>query len=235
MENSKLKFRDKTGKLFGNAIFILLVIVVITLLTIYTGGGGYLFGIFIALITFWSKRWNWSYFGLSQPNWKKSITKGIMYAIGIFILFDIVLQPFFELIFGEIDLQNFEDLKGNLINYVLFIVFMWIVAGFGEEFLFRGYILKRLSVIFGDTNNAWWLAILISSIIFGLAHFYQGVTGVLTTGLIGFIFGIIFFKNKQNLTVAMFTHGFYDMIGITLIYLNEERTIIEFMKGLIVS
>jgi membrane protease YdiL (CAAX protease family) len=236
MDKNKLNFRDRTSKLFEKPLFIILAIITVVILTTLTGGGhGFIFGITIALITFWAKRWDWSYFGLSKPNWIKSIISGMLYSIGIFVLVDIIIQPIFEHLFGEINLQAFDGIKGNFISYLIFILFMWIVAGFGEEFLFRGYIVKRLAIIFGDTNKSWIIAVTITAIIFGLGHIYQGTSGVLTTGIIGFIMGMIFFRHRQNLSIAMFTHGFYDMIGITLLYFGEERTITEFIKGLLLE
>ncbi len=192
MDKSELSFRDRTGKLSERPLFIILAIIMVVILTIFTGGLGYIFGIAIALITFWAKRWDWNYFGLSNPNWTKSIISGILYAIGIFVFVDIMLQPVFEHLFGEIDLQALDGIKGNFISYIIFILFMWVVAGFGEEFLFRGYIVKRLAIIFGNTNNSWIIAVSITAVIFGLAHIYQGPSGVITTGIIGFIIGMIF-------------------------------------------
>jgi membrane protease YdiL (CAAX protease family) len=37
-----------------------------------------------------------------------------------------------------------------------------------------------------------WLGLLVSSVIFGLAHAYQGRSGILGTGILGAIFGIVF-------------------------------------------
>jgi len=235
MDKIKLNFRDRTSKLFEKPLFIILAIITVVILTTLTGGHGFIFGITIALITLWAKRWDWSYFGLSNPNWIKSIISGMLYSIGIFVLVDIIIQPIFEHLFGEINLQAFDGIKGNFISYLIFILFMWIVAGFGEEFLFRGYIVKRLAIIFGDTNKSWIISVTITAIIFGLAHIYQGTSGVIITGIIGFIMGMIFFRHRQNLSIAMFTHGFYDMIGITLLYFGEERTITEFIKGLLLE
>ncbi|MBE9469294.1 MAG: CPBP family intramembrane metalloprotease [Bacteroidetes bacterium] len=233
MNKNKSNFRDRIGMLFERPLFIILAIIIVVILTIFTGGLGYFFGITIALITFWAKRWDWNYFGLSKPNWGKSIIRGILYAIGIFLIVDVIIQPILENLLGEIDLQSFDGIKGNFINYIILSLFMWIVAGFGEEFLFRGYIVKRLAIIFGDTNYSWFMSVIITSIIFGLAHIYQGTSGVITTGIIGFIMGMIFFRHRKNLSIAMFTHGFYDMIGITLLYFGEERAITEFISGLI--
>ena len=41
---------------------------------------------------------------------------------------------------------------------------------------------------------------------------------------------MIFYYNRTNLVLLMLTHGFYDVIGITLIYLNKDRVITEILK-----
>jgi len=233
MEDKKAKLRDQIGNFITRPIIIITTIVAIAILSYKTGALGYFLGIFMAFITFWAKHWDWNYFGISKPNWIKSMGYGLLYAVAIYIGIDIMIQPFFEIYFGEIDLTSLNGIRGDFLSYLIFIIFMWIVAAIGEEFLYRGYIQKRLAVLLGATNKAWFLAIILTSVMFGFAHLYQGTSGVITTGIISLIFGFIFYRNQNNLTLAMFTHGFYDVIGITLIYLNQERTIVEFVKELI--
>jgi uncharacterized protein len=69
---------------------------------------------------------------------------------------------------------------------------VWILvsisAGVCEEFLYRGWLLSLFSAAWGSV----WLGLLISSLIFGLAHAYQGRNAILGTGILGAIFGIVF-------------------------------------------
>jgi membrane protease YdiL (CAAX protease family) len=69
---------------------------------------------------------------------------------------------------------------------------VWIVvsitAGICEEVLYRGWLLS----LFAATLGSVWLGLLISSIIFGFAHAYQGRPAILGTGAIGAIFGFLF-------------------------------------------
>jgi membrane protease YdiL (CAAX protease family) len=61
-----------------------------------------------------------------------------------------------------------------------------ITAGLCEEFLYRGFamaVLTRLGVVA-------WVAVLVSSILFGLAHLYQGRGGLVSTMLVGIVLGI---------------------------------------------
>ncbi len=59
-------------------------------------------------------------------------------------------------------------------------------AGLCEEFLYRGFAMAAL--IHADLPI--WSVVLLSSILFGLAHLYQGRGGFVGTLLIGLIFGI---------------------------------------------
>ncbi len=69
---------------------------------------------------------------------------------------------------------------------------VWIVvsitAGVCEEILYRGWLLSLFAAALGSV----WLGLLVSSILFGLAHAYQGRNGILGTGVLGAIFGIVF-------------------------------------------
>ena len=54
-------------------------------------------------------------------------------------------------------------------------------AGFCEEFLYRGYMLVLFTEWFHST--AW--ALVASSVVFGFAHIYQGVSGVVRAAALG--------------------------------------------------
>lgn len=210
---------------------IILVILLTATLILIDGNTGYFFGLFFALIVFWASKFNWLTFGFGKPNLKKAIPKSLVLAALIFIIVDIVFQPFIELYFGAIDLSALDDIRGNLTNYIVFMVVMWVFAAFGEEFLYRGFFMKRLALVLGDTDRDWLISAILISILFGIAHYYQGPSGMISTGLIGFCYALIFYKNRNNLTMAVLTHGFYNMIGITLIYLNQESAIANWIQG----
>jgi CAAX protease family protein len=188
---------------------------------------GFFWALASALLSFWASGWDWSFFGLENPKWKTSIIRAIFWAIAIFLFVDVLAQPFIENFFGLVDLSGFDGLKGNIEGYLIYVLIVWIVAAIGEEVAFRGYIQRRMALLLGDSKQTWLLATISSSIFFGLAHLYQGYGGVISTGLIGLILALIFMKNKQNLILCMFIHGFYDMIGLTLLYLDMERILVD--------
>jgi membrane protease YdiL (CAAX protease family) len=61
-----------------------------------------------------------------------------------------------------------------------------LTAGICEEFLCRGVLLAVLASAFGT-----WPAVLVSSVIFGLGHAYQGATGIVKTGVIGLVMALL--------------------------------------------
>ena len=116
--------------------------------------------------------------------------------------------------------------------FVLFLI-MWVFAAFGEEFLFSGYYMKHLAEFMGNTNKSWLVSAIIMSIYFGASHNYQGTAGMIAVGLASCVYYFTFYKNRTNLALLVFAHGFYDTIGLTLIYLNRDRTFYDWALRLI--
>ena len=71
--------------------------------------------------------------------------------------------------------------RGELLAYLGLAV----TAGICEEFLYRGFVMAALA----RAGLAAWGVVLLSSALFGLAHLYQGRGGLLSTLVIGTVFG----------------------------------------------
>jgi uncharacterized protein len=80
-------------------------------------------------------------------------------------------------------------------------------AGFCEELLYRGYLLPQLSRYFSSTSWAW----VASSAAFGLAHSYQGISGVLQAGLLGALLAYPMVKTG-SVYPAMAAHFLIDAV-----------------------
>ena len=187
------------------------------------------------IILLWSNRWNWSLIGLYRPkSWKGVWAQALGISVVLVVLIDIIITPLVENSTGvKIDISSLDGIRGNFLSYLIFLLFMWIVAAFGEEFVYRGLLVQRLGAVLGNTNAAYWIAVLSSSILFGLAHKYQGISGMISTGIVGFIFGSIYVKSKDRLWLTILTHGIYDTILITLIYLDVDNYLFDLVKNLL--
>jgi uncharacterized protein len=66
-----------------------------------------------------------------------------------------------------------------------------LTAGVTEEIIYRGFLIFALAYLF--PNFSIWLIIALSSLLFGLAHTYQGFTlGVIRTTIFGLLFSILY-------------------------------------------
>jgi len=75
----------------------------------------------------------------------------------------------------------------------------------GEEIFFRGFIQHQLATSFAEMRNGQWLALAISSILFGLVHFGGGTSYVLLAVVAGFGYGYVFMKT-QRIEMSMLAH-----------------------------
>lgn len=96
---------------------------------------------------------------------------------------------------------------------LVLIAIVSLLAGFGEEALFRG-VLQPLA-------GRWttpWVGLVVVSILFGLAHCLSWLYFILAA-LIGLYFGILA-NTFDSVTVPAVTHSFYDFI--VLAYVTRE-------------
>ena len=77
------------------------------------------------------------------------------------------------------DQSRFDVLRGNLPLLIAGLVSVWVTAAFGEEMLVRGFMMNRFANLFGSTRGTWIVTLIVSSVVFGLMHVYQGPMGVI--------------------------------------------------------
>ena len=83
-----------------------------------------------------------------------------------------------------------------------------ITAGLCEEFLYRGFAMAVLAHL----GSPAWAAVLVSSILFGLAHLYQGRGGFFSTLVIGTVFGMGRIA-YNSLVPVIFWHSAVDLVA----------------------
>ena len=119
-----------------------------------------------------------------------------------------------------IDISSFDELRGNLPVLLISLVFVWASAAFGEEIVFRGYLMTRFTKVFGKSIPATIANILFFGIFFGSIHFYQGITGQILSGITGAIIATLFHLKKNDLWFCIVVHGMVDTFALTAIYIN---------------
>ena len=190
----------------------------------------YFFGLGVAFLILRGSKFDWARFGIGQKITRKTVLKSLLITLAFFIAFNIFIDPMLQAWLGEYNLSSVDDIRGNLVGYIILMIIMWVFAAFGEEFLFRGYYMKALAELLGNSNRAWLLSALITSLYFGVSHAYQGLVGVVSVFLWSFAISLIFNKNRNNLLLLVLIHGFYDSVGITLIFLNKDHVISDWVQ-----
>lgn len=146
---------------------------------------------------------------------------GLAVGVGMEALELFATQPLLTKLFNQgPDLHQYQRLVGNTKLLILGIVLSWVLAAFGEEAVYRGYLTNRVAEIFGASKNAWIVAAVLVTLLFGFAHFHQGPTGVTENVIDGAILAGLYFATGRNLIAPIIAHGIQDTVDVVLIYLG---------------
>lgn len=107
----------------------------------------------------------------------------------------------------------------SLISLSGFVVLAW-TGVFYEEFLFRGLIFRTISESLGNSRIGLVITVLLTAGIFSLLHGYQGVAGMIDTGLFGGLgLTLLYLWRGRRLAAPIVLHALWNMIAPIVIYL----------------
>lgn len=118
------------------------------------------------------------------------------------------------------NVNHLSNIAGNLPGYLWAMFVMWTSAALAEEMLFRGYLLTRLSELFGQRAAGWMTAVAVGALLFGLSHFYQGPVGMVSSGATGLVLGVGYWLGGRNLWPLIIAHGIGNSLGFTMLFLG---------------
>lgn len=165
----------------------------------------------------------WKAIGFSWPSQPaRCVSIGIIAGILLELFATCVTTPQISAFFGvEPDNSGLNAIQGNLALLMVFLGLNWTLAAFGEAICFRGFLLKRLAQVVGESGAAWWGGLLLSSLLFGWGHTEQGMSGWVQEGLSGLLLGVLFLAFGRNLTVPIVAHGVSNTLAFILIYFGR--------------
>lgn len=179
-----------------------------------------LFIVVLGWVALWLSRSRWRELGLRKPaaGWK--VLTWCAAAGAAYDALDArVLLPLLHRLTGEsVDLSEFRSVAGHLGTVLIWILIGWTIGAFVEELAYRGIVLDRLEELLGRTRAGTFIAVLIVSIVFGLIHGYQGITGILDNVLAGAFFAIVYLRTGRNLWGAVVVHGVANTVSFILLY-----------------
>ncbi|MFZ0008744.1 MAG: type II CAAX endopeptidase family protein [Steroidobacteraceae bacterium] len=181
----------------------------------------YLFAIAWTSLYLRQLRWRDVGFRLYR-DWPTTLAIGVAAGIAMELLELFCTQPLLVRITGQMpDLSAFSRVAGNVRWLATSLALTWTLFAFGEELVFRGYLMDRIAGLLGRTARGWAVALLTASLVFGLSHFQQGITGVSENVVDGLILGAIYLKLGGNLAVPIVAHGVTDTVDLVLLFLHR--------------
>jgi len=155
-------------------------------------------------------------------HWGPVLAAGVLAGIGIEALELFVTQPALVRIIGKMpDLSAFRGLQGN-VNYLLLgLLFTWTLAAFGEELVYRGYLMNRVAGLGNNSKAAWIVSLVLVNLLFGYSHLGQGITGQIENAIDGLLLGLLYLGCGRNLWAPIIAHGITDTVDIILLFMGK--------------
>lgn len=174
----------------------------------------------LVLVWAWLSGTPWREIGYSRPgNWTITVLVGIVFGVVFKFLTKVIVMP---LLGADPINWTYHFLVGNRAALPAMIYAVTIGAGFGEETFFRGYLFERLGKLFGSSAWVKGLIVLLTSVVFGLAHYSsQGVAGTQQATITGLVFGTIF-SLTGRIWMLIFAHAAFDLTALAIIYWDLE-------------
>ena len=120
------------------------------------------------------------------------------------------------------DMSNYEYLRNNVFMLILTLLGVYLVSSFGEEFIYRAFLISRISELVPTGKYGSILSVVISAIIFGLVHYEWGPMGIVQTGFMGLVLGFFYLKLKKKLWVLVLAHAYMDTILMVQMFLADK-------------
>jgi len=165
----------------------------------------------------------WREIGYVRPrSWGKTMATGIVFGVALKFVMKAMVMP----LFGAPPInQAYHFVTGNPAVIPMMIYTVIVIAGFGEETFYRGWMFERFGKLLGQSLFAKIAIVLITSILFASLHYpEQGIPGAEQALMTGLIFGSIFAVTGQ-IFMLMIAHAAFDLTALWMIYYGLETRI----------
>ena len=173
---------------------------------------------------------NCTHFGLNfgsltwRTAWKTLLMSLLVFVLAIigFIIGSIIMANITGIPESSADMSGYAYMKDNFPMFILSLLGVLIVSSFGEEVIYRGFLINRLSELGLGTKASYTLPVIFSSIIFGLVHYEWGPMGIVQTTFMGLALGICYIKMKKKLWIMILAHAYMDTVLMLQMYLSNN-------------
>jgi uncharacterized protein len=176
------------------------------------------------MVLVWTRlsRTPWAEIGFVPPkSWARELAIGFVLGCALKLVLKSVVMP---LLGADPVNHAYHSVVGSRAA-IPGIVLTILLAGIGEETLFRGYLFERLSKLLGDGIGALATIVLLTSVWFGMNHFVlMGLAGAENAAIAGLVFGTIYAITKR-LWLLIAAHLAADSLAFAIIYFGLETKV----------
>jgi len=144
----------------------------------------------------------------------KQIGVGFAFGLLIFVFSSVVLSPIIHALIPKSAHQGIEttNIFTNM-NYLPLWIFMGMFFGGFLEELARMFVLTRFERCFG--RGGLILALVMGSVVFGIQHLYQGFGSMISIGIVGFLYALVYLRNRLALE-PIIAHATFNTVGLII-------------------
>jgi membrane protease YdiL (CAAX protease family) len=173
----------------------------------------------LGLISLRVRDGGWGVIGLRWPaSWRNTVLIALAAAATRIILSSLVIDPLTSHLWPAKGPGGFAEITGHTLVALRWLLIVWTFAAFGEEISYRGYLLTRAADVGNRSRIAYWIGVLLVSVLFGYGHYYKGPSGIVDSGMAGLVLGTAYLLSRRNLWVCILAHGFIDTFGVIALY-----------------
>jgi uncharacterized protein len=168
----------------------------------------------------------WREIGYVRPrSWTRTVVIGVVFGVAFKFLMKAIVMP----LLGAPPInQAYHWVAGNTAALPYMVFLMIVVAGFGEETLYRGWMFERLGRLLGTGVWAKVSIVVFTAVVFALPHFLdQPLAGVEQALISGLVFGTIFARTRR-IFLLMVAHAAFDLAALAMIYWDFETAVAHF-------
>ena len=161
--------------------------------------------------------------GIKNMSSMKNILWGLIFGALLFGA-NIIISYFMVLLFPDLATGE-ESLfilpQQNLIPLwaILWTVVMFMIVGFSEELIFRGFLQRRMEMFYKERGSKHYkmIALVLTSFIFGVIHL--DIVGLATRFVLGLFLGYLAQRSNYSIIGPSIAHGINNSIVILLVLL----------------
>lgn len=163
--------------------------------------------------------WRLGDIGLTHRNWRSDVPIGLVVAVVFAIIqFALIIPATGGATRSDVAV-NSAQIGHSLAGVAAFVLLAW-TGSLTEELFFRGHFLSTLEMLLGGGHRATAASVVATTLLFAALHGYQGVAGVIDTGLYGGLgLTLLYLWRGRRLTAGIVAHAGWNTLATIGIYL----------------